>query len=47
MIHANVEAVWPEFKEAVRKYGIEGLEWYRRYMETPDGAEYPPAAPLF
>jgi ribonuclease HI len=47
MIHSNVEAVWPEFKEAVRKYGIEGLEWYRRYMETPDGAEYPPVAPLF
>jgi hypothetical protein len=49
MIHINDEPVWPEFKEAVRKYGIEGIEWYRRYLETQVGlgAELPPVAPLF
>jgi hypothetical protein len=49
MIHANEESVWPEFKEAVRKYGMEGIEWYRSYLETQVGlgAEPPPVAPLF
>jgi hypothetical protein len=47
MYHINDREVWPPFKEAVRKYGMEGIEWYRRFMETPDGGEYPPAAPLF
>jgi hypothetical protein len=30
---------------AVSLYGDEGVQWYRDFMATPDGAEYPPAAP--
>jgi hypothetical protein len=42
------ELIWPEFKEAVKKYGIEGIDWYQRHLETPVGlgAEPPPVAPL-
>jgi hypothetical protein len=49
MMHINSNPVWPEFKEAVTKYGMEGIEWYQRYLETPLGlgAEPPPVAPLF
>jgi hypothetical protein len=49
MVHINDESVWPEFKEAVGKYGMEGIEWYRRYLETQVGlgVEPPPVAPLF
>jgi hypothetical protein len=41
--------VFTPFIEAVRKYGMEGIEWYRSYMETQVGlgAEPPPVAPLF
>jgi hypothetical protein len=33
-------------KNAGEKYGHEGPGWYGRLLETPDGAEYPPAAPV-
>jgi hypothetical protein len=48
MMSSSDHPVWPEFKEAVKKYGIEGIDWYQRYLETPVGlgAEPPPVAPL-
>jgi hypothetical protein len=33
-------------KNAGEKFGHEGVTWYRRLLETPVGAEYPPSAPL-
>jgi hypothetical protein len=46
MMSSSDNPVWEELRSAVQKYGLEGIEWYQRFLETPDGAEYPPAAPL-
>jgi hypothetical protein len=34
-------------RNAVMKFGEEGVDWYKRFLETLDGAEYPPVAPLY
>jgi hypothetical protein len=34
-------------RQAVMKFGEEGVDWYKRFLETPDWAEYPPVAPLY
>jgi hypothetical protein len=36
-----------DIRHAVKTFGEEGTDWLKRLMETPVGAEYPPAAPLF
>jgi hypothetical protein len=46
MVSASEMPVREDLRSAVQKFGMEGLEWYQRFMETPDGAEYPPVAPL-
>jgi hypothetical protein len=30
---------------AVSMYGEEGIRWYRGFLATPVGGDYPPAAP--
>jgi hypothetical protein len=39
-------AITEGIRQAVEKFGEEGVDWYKRFLETPDGAEYPPVAPL-
>jgi hypothetical protein len=34
-------------RNAVAKYGQEGVDWYRGFLETPVGAEYPPTVPFY
>jgi hypothetical protein len=31
--------------QAVSMYGDEGVHWYREFLATPVGGEFPPAAP--
>jgi hypothetical protein len=47
LISTRDSPVREDLWNAVRKFGEEGIEWYKRFLETPDGAEYPPVAPLF
>jgi hypothetical protein len=35
----------PKIRNAVSLYGNEGVQWYREFLATQDGAEYPPVAP--
>jgi hypothetical protein len=35
MMSLSDNPVWGELRSAVQKYGLEGIEWYQRYMETP------------
>jgi hypothetical protein len=35
-----------DLRNAVKKFGEEGTDWFKRFLETPDGAEYPPVAPI-
>jgi hypothetical protein len=46
MIRLSDTQVIEGIHKAVWKFGNEGIDWYTRFMETPDGAEYPPVAPL-
>jgi hypothetical protein len=47
LISTRDSPVREDLWNAVRKFGEEGIEWYKMFLETPDGAEYPPVAPLF
>jgi hypothetical protein len=47
LISTRDSPVRDDLWNAVKKFGGEGIDWYQRFMETPVGAEYPPAAPLF
>jgi ribonuclease HI len=46
LISTRDSPVREDLWNAVKKYGAEGIEWYKGFLETPDGAEYPPVAPL-
>jgi hypothetical protein len=46
MISARDSPVREDVRHAVLKYGEEGIDWHKRWLETPDGAEYPPVAPI-
>jgi hypothetical protein len=46
LIRASEVPVLEGVQKAVLKFGQEGIEWYQRFLETPDGAEYPPVAPI-
>jgi hypothetical protein len=35
----------PKMHQAVSMYGDEGIQWYREFMATPLGGDFPPAAP--
>jgi hypothetical protein len=45
MVKLSDMEIDPKIRQAVSLYGNEGVQWYRDFMATPDGAEYPPAAP--
>jgi hypothetical protein len=47
LIRSGDTAITEGIRNAVIKYGQERIDWFRRFLETPDGAEYPPAAPLY
>jgi hypothetical protein len=47
MMSASEMLVREDLRSAIQKFGMEGIEYYQRWMETPDGAEYPPVAPLY
>jgi hypothetical protein len=47
LISTRESPVREDLWNAVKKFGEEGIDWLKRFMETPVGAEYPPVAPLF
>jgi hypothetical protein len=46
LVRSGDTDILDNIKNAGLKYGHEGSGWYRRLLETPVGAEYPPAAPI-
>jgi hypothetical protein len=47
LVRSEESGITERIRNAAVKYGLEGVDWYRGFLETPDGAEYPPVAPLF
>jgi hypothetical protein len=46
VIRSEESDITERIRNASVKYGLEGVEGYKALLETPDGAEYPPAAPI-
>jgi hypothetical protein len=46
LISTGEMPVREDVRKAVQKFGEEGTDWFKRFMETPDVAEYPPVAPI-
>jgi hypothetical protein len=45
LVRLSEMEIEPKIQQAVSLYGQEGVQWYREFLATPDGAEYPPVAP--
>jgi hypothetical protein len=45
MVKLSEMDIDPKIRNAVSLHGYEGIQWYRDFMATPVGMEYPPAVP--
>jgi hypothetical protein len=47
MVKLSESDIEDRIRNAVSLYGLEGAEWFREFMATPVGGEYPPWAPWY
>jgi hypothetical protein len=47
MVKSGDSDIAARIRNAATMYGREGVEWYREYLATPVGGDYPPTAPFF
>jgi hypothetical protein len=45
MVKLSESDIEPRIRNAVILFAHEGIQWYREFLETPVGGDYPPAAP--
>jgi hypothetical protein len=45
MVKSGDSDIAQRIRNAASLYGIEGLSWYREFLATPVGGDYPPTAP--
>jgi hypothetical protein len=45
MVKLSESDIEPRIRNAVVLFAYEGIQWYREFLATPVGGDYPPALP--
>jgi hypothetical protein len=45
MVKLSESDIEPRIRHAVIQFAHEGIQWYKDFLATPVGGDYPPAAP--